>query len=87
MTTCEELDPALADQGWQRSKRGNLWQKIDLEGDGELTVTIFYRDDDWTLCIAGVRGKLDYFHGIGKTETRAAAQALEILLMYLEQNA
>ncbi len=80
MTTCEDVDAELADCGWQRSAKGNLWQRIDVGDGGQRTITVFHRNGQWQVCYAGPKGKLDYYPLFGRTEADAAAEALAYLL-------
>ena len=40
-------------QCWQRSRKGNLWQRIRIDDDTELTVTLFLQDGTYRVCLAG----------------------------------
>lgn len=62
----------LEDQGWQRSRKGNLWQRI-----GAINVTIFEQDGVFKWCIFTDRAH--FSNGGFESEETAARYALKEL--------
>lgn len=72
----EGLDPDLAEAGWLRSKKGRVWQKIDI-GTSDVTVTVFKdRFDQWSVSYFGRGGRHEYVNGIADSEADACQAAL-----------
>ncbi len=66
-------------QCWQRSRKGNLWQRIRIDDDTELTVTLFLQDGTYRVCLAGAQGQMDFIELGHANEAKARKQALEVV--------
>ena len=79
--------PVAIKTTWTRSRRGNLWQRIDEGEPTEITVSVFKdRCGEWfNVYFAGSCGRKLCLNDIAKTETDACKRAEEWLLRVWDQ--
>ncbi len=73
------MPTAKTETSWTRSKRGNLWTLWHEGQVDQLTITIFYREGSWRICLAGRGGRKTFYDTECASESETVIAALECL--------